>query len=332
MRNRKFLYIVTFLIAIISSPVLLGSIPTDSKNRDSLGFVNDSNSINEINYNNSSTSIDSTNPDVNLSLQIDNALKSSKPNKNIWHSILFEFSILFFWFLFIIALLYQPPIRKLIDRIRSIKVFGMDIVIVEGKLTTIEFIKSLDFRSSKDGKSLKDLPELAEEVKRLFNLAYDSTNKGCHELATQYLKQANRILPNQIFILHNLGTCLLRLGNANLKTDNNNQCISRSYPSIEVFIEAESVCQKALHVYEQFPYGTFYNLARAQAGAGNISGIKETFVQMMKIKLPEDLAKTFAKRKGDEDFSRYPDICELNEYKNLRDHLRKKYNNDSDGK
>jgi len=143
-----------------------------------------------------------------------------------------------------------------------------------------------------------------EEFFRLISQATRLANSNRHKEAVGELKTANRILPNQWLVLHNMAVSLIRLG--------------KSEKCPEYCIEAESVCRVALAAAPSFPYGTLYNLARAQAAGGNIVGLRETFEQLKLIKLPENLAGALAK--GDVDFEDYPNVTAMPEYQVLKQH------------
>jgi hypothetical protein len=126
------------------------------------------------------------------------------------------------------------------------------------------------------------------------------TTGGDHIRAVEILQQANILFPNQWQILHNLGAVFIRLF----------KHTGSSHP--EYLVQAESACRTALSLLRVFPYGTHYNLARAQALGGNIQGLRETLSQMRFVDMPHNLAKALAD--GDKDIRASDEIAELPEY------------------
>lgn len=161
-------------------------------------------------------------------------------------------------------------------------------------------ISDREFESVK--KNISKISDVEIEFKQALHNAYLATKNSNHAGAVMHLKAANNIFPGQWQILHNLAVELIRLG--------------KKSKSIEFLIEAEAVCRSALYLLGEFPYGTFYNLARAQAASGNLHGLRETFEYMKYIKLPDNLE--WALIEGDNDFEDYDAVKQMQEYKDLR--------------
>lgn len=146
-------------------------------------------------------------------------------------------------------------------------------------------------------------------VQRLLNDALEASKQGDHQEAISSFRQVNVLVPNQIQVIHNLAVELIRLGKKNGMT--------------EPLMEAETLCKSALPLSNTFPYGTFYNLARAQAEANNIQGLRETLGYMLRIDLPENLARALAEE--DMDIRKSDEIEELAEYKQLVQYCRVRF-------
>lgn len=184
---------------------------------------------------------------------------------------------------------------------------------------------NLKFNGSPEDKNSKGIVNPPEEPKKskkinvesltleFFNRALEATQNNNHLKAVNFLKKANILMPNQWVILHNLGVELIRYGRDSNNTDR-----------FEYLIEAEEACKNAIIVSEQFPYGTFYNLARAQASLNNIIGLKETLSSMAKINLHEHFGKALAKEDQDIHMNSN-EIKDLKEYKELIKKMKDKY-------
>lgn len=233
-----------------------------------------------------------------------------------WCDELFRwFSLLLSWpavalVMFIIVICgFKKNLRALIDRLKSVSTkygsatFGDPKVIGRSKDTVFPDV------------STTQLVDVSQKVSMLLQRAKQFVDKNDNEKAIDALLEANRVAPNQIVILHNLGVLLIRLGKANNRT--------------EYLIQAEVVCKQALCLNRPFPYGTLYNLARAQAAIGNIDGLKETLRKMSKIKLPDNLAKAIVD--GDADFEHYVEVKELQEYKDLKRSLTDRFQEEDSG-
>lgn len=164
------------------------------------------------------------------------------------------------------------------------------------------------YQPSAEDKEKRDLVEI-RLYHDLLNNAKKAIENSNHLTAIAYLKKANIIFPNQWNILHNLAVELIRYGKPNNK--------------FEYLVEAENVCRSALYITEIFPYGTLYNLARAQAANRNVTGLKETFHWMAQVEMPGNLSKALAD--GDPDFENYKDVIILDEYINLKAKCVKKH-------
>ncbi|MEW6050217.1 MAG: hypothetical protein AB1644_04045 [Candidatus Zixiibacteriota bacterium] len=152
-------------------------------------------------------------------------------------------------------------------------------------------------------RSLKELQKILVQAQGL------SVQKKREE-AIAVLKDGNQLFPNNFMVLHNLGVELIRLGIAENRKEH--------------FLEAESACLEAVHLaYGGFPYGTYYNLARAQARAGRVEALKDTFGMLKKINLPENLGKAIADADGD--FECDQAVTGLQQYKDLKSHYQEKY-------
>lgn len=90
------------------------------------------------------------------------------------------------------------------------------------------------------------------------------------------LKEANFIRPNYYPVLHNLGTLLIREGLSLIENE------ERSAAQTQ-FIQAEEVCRSAMFVADFFPFGTLYNLCRAQYLGLNIVGLEETYGRIERL-------------------------------------------------
>lgn len=149
----------------------------------------------------------------------------------------------------------------------------------------------------------------ASLVQQLLSGALDASRRGDSQEAISSFRQLNVLVPNQIQVIHNLAVELIRLGKETGMT--------------EPLIEAETLCKSALPLSDTFPYGTFYNLARAQAEANNIQGLRETLGYMFRIELPKNLAQALAGT--DIDIRKSDEIAELAEYQQLVKYCRERF-------
>jgi tetratricopeptide (TPR) repeat protein len=199
----------------------------------------------------------------------------------------------------VVICIFRKNIRKLIDRLKSIST----------KYGTAEFVDAGHVAQTKDEvipvNRVPSEGEANQIVGELLQRAQNLSNSNQNDGAIDLLMQANRILPNQWVVLHNLGVLLIRLG--------------KSTHSVELLVQAEMACKQALYVARAFPYGTLYNLARAQAASGNLAGIEETFAMMAGVNLPSNLAHAIVA--GDGDFEQYENVKKLDAYQALRKKL-----------
>lgn len=146
-------------------------------------------------------------------------------------------------------------------------------------------------------------------VQKFLSIAHDASERGNNQEAISNYRKVNILVPNQIQVIHNLAVELIRLG--------------RETKVTEYLIEAETLCKNALPLSDTFPYGTFYNLARAQAAANNIQGLRETLGYMSRIRLPDNLALALAKE--DPHIKMSDEIGNLPEYKKVVEIMRQRF-------
>jgi len=230
-----------------------------------------------------------------------------------WYKILKYFDILIWPFIVILILLiFRKPIYSLLNEIPNIlkKFEEMKFPGLTLKRSSKDYTKA-DESIPPEDYSLKEKlsKDIIADLNNLILNAYNLSRNKMHEEAAIELKKAIQMKPHDWGLLHNLGVELIRAG----KKKNN----------IELLIEAEQVCKNAIFVADMFPYGTYYNLARAQAASGNINGLKETLNLMKKIDLPENLGSALAKE--DPDIRMSDDIANLQEYKDLIAIMKNKY-------
>lgn len=221
-----------------------------------------------------------------------------------WFSLLLSWPVVALVMFIIVICGFKQNLRALIDRLKSISTKYGSATFVAPK----EIAQSLGavFPKAPIQSDTNTASVVADMMRRAQQLIESKEN----EKAIDLLLRINQIMPNQWVVLHNLGVLLIRLGKATKKT--------------ELLVQAEMTCKQAIYLEKTFPYGTMYNMARAQAASGNTEGLKETLAMLANVKLPSNLAKALVD--GDRDFEDYEGVKDLKEYKNLRSKLMIKRN------
>ncbi len=219
-----------------------------------------------------------------------------------WAALLLSWPVVILIIFLVTLGRYGDEIRGVLERIKGI----------ETKYGSIYFAEKEETAKSKDliPVNLSQSPknELLVKISNLINQANHASESNQNDKAISILLSANQLLPNDVLILHNLGVMLIRYGK------------QKGSKEKEVFIQAEIACRQAIYLGEIFPYGTLYNLARAQSLGGNIEGLKETLGMMSRVNLHKNLRDALVH--GDSDFQGNADVASLAEYKELIQRLK----------
>ncbi len=232
-----------------------------------------------------------------------------------WYEEILHWLFIFIWPIIVILAIFilKDPINNLLKTFAGI--------IPKSDIEIGKYLKLSPRKGINDAKELKieyDAIEGAKEKKsdqraaelkwfgELLNEAQTFMDTQNNEEAIKTLKYANRIVPNHILVLHNLGVVLIRNGKIRK----------------ECYIEAENVCKNALYSSDEFPFGTLYNLARAQSIGGNFVGLRQTLLQMSKVGLPANLANALLNDPPDPDIASSDEVIAMPEFAALIEKLK----------